>query len=156
MKCEAKEEKKEFAFPNFSKQNLGGFNITEILVTTAIISILIGIVIVVSVPVRKTIKDARIKSDLLQILNRAERVYLEQKSYIKVCLAEGCDAEILALGYDIDSQGGSANIKRAARNLLSCSSVHPVFTFRSTVLSMNLASRSGILGFDSALSAFRF
>lgn len=74
----------------------------------AVIGILAGIIFVATGPIRKQAKDARIQSDLVQIQNRAERIYLDEGNYDNVCC--GCDVEIQSLCNDIDNQGSSINI----------------------------------------------
>lgn len=88
-----------------------GYTLVELIVIIAIIGILFGIIFVVAGPVRKQAKDTRIKSSLLQIQNRAERIYLDGGKYDNVCdSCPGCDTEICSLGQDIANQGGSLNI----------------------------------------------
>lgn len=94
-----------------TKKKSKGFTLTEIIVVIAIIGILLGIVFVAIGPARKRAKDARIKSDLLQIQNRAENIYLDQGDYYGVCCwhATECpnpDSEISALCDDIEEQSG--------------------------------------------------
>lgn len=84
------------------------FTMIELIIVIAVIGILAGIIFVASSPAKKKAKDARIQSDLLQIQNRAERIYLDEGNYDTV----GCsgDAEIQNLCNDIFALGSSLNI----------------------------------------------
>jgi len=89
-----------------------GFTLTEIMVVIAIIGILVGVVLVAMGPVRKRAKDARIVSDMLQLQNLAENIYLDEGNYDKVDPA--LSLEIAAIGNDISTQGSSLIIEKAS------------------------------------------
>jgi prepilin-type N-terminal cleavage/methylation domain-containing protein len=96
------------------KNKKKGFTLIELIVVVAVMGILAGIILVAMGPARKKGKDAKIISDLTQLQNRAEQIYLEKGNYegvsIAMCGAWPCDSEILNLAEDIRSQGSSPSV----------------------------------------------
>jgi prepilin-type N-terminal cleavage/methylation domain-containing protein len=68
-----------FTLPNFSKKNLRGFTLTEILVTTAIIVILSGLVIANSGAGQSQLALSRSANKLAQDLRRAQEMAMSAK-----------------------------------------------------------------------------
>jgi prepilin-type N-terminal cleavage/methylation domain-containing protein len=100
-----------------------GFGLIELIIVIAVIGVLAGIILAALGPARNQAKDARIISDLHQLQNRAEIIYLDKGVYYwvegttprGVCWQEGsCDSEILTLRRDINSQGGQTAIISSA------------------------------------------
>ncbi len=83
-----------------------GFTLIEIMVVIAVIAILAGIVLVAFGPARKQAKDSRIESDMNQLQNFAENLYLEEGNYDNVDPV--LSPEIAALESDIIAQQGSS------------------------------------------------
>lgn len=95
-----------------TKKKSKGFTLTEIMVVIAIIGILVGIVVVALPKIRQSAKDARITSDLLQLQNLAENIYLDEGNYDN--LDPVLSPEIAAIGNDISTQGSSLIIEKAS------------------------------------------
>lgn len=102
---------RSFTRPSFLKKNLGGFTLIEIMVVIVIIGILVGIVIVGAGLARNKAKDARVTSDMLQLQNLAERIYLDERNYDKVDPTQS--PEIAALRDDISRQNSELFIRRS-------------------------------------------
>lgn len=88
-----------------------GFSLVEIIVVIAIIGILAGILLVVFGPARTKGKDTKIESNMLQLQNLAERIYLDSGNYDRVDSA--LSPEIAAISDDLDrvrGKAGSLNI----------------------------------------------
>jgi len=86
----------------------------ELLMAVAVIGVLVGIVFVAVGPIREKAKDARIKSDLVLLQNRAEQIYLDEGEYDLVCAEATCDAEIQNLYDDMNKYGGPAGVFNAS------------------------------------------
>ena len=80
------------------------FTLIELLVVIAIIGILAGIILVLVGPAREKAKDTKIKSNMLQLQQVAENIYLDEGNYSKVGPAQS--PEIASLVEDIVNQGG--------------------------------------------------
>ena len=87
-----------------------GFTLVETLAVIAIIGILAGIILVAMGPARDKGKDTKIESNMLQIQNLAENIYLDNGDYNNVDPAQS--PEIAALVLDISNQGEPVYIKK--------------------------------------------
>ncbi len=65
--------------------NKKGFTLIELLVVIAIIGILAGVVLVSLPGARNSAKDARIISDMEQLRNVAELIFIEKGNYLGLC-----------------------------------------------------------------------
>ncbi|MCH8741432.1 prepilin-type N-terminal cleavage/methylation domain-containing protein [Patescibacteria group bacterium] len=88
-----------------------GFSLIEMLTVIAIIGIFAGIVIVVVGSARKQAKEARISSDLVQLQNQAEILYLDDGNYSNVRCTTTGSPEVQALCDDVSDQGSLMTIR---------------------------------------------
>ncbi len=91
------------------KKKVKGFTLVEILVVIAIIGILVGILLVALRPAREQAKDNRIESDMLQLQNLAENIYLDEGNYNNINCLTGSQ-EVIAICDDVNRWGSSVQI----------------------------------------------
>jgi len=85
-----------------------GFTLIELLIVITIIGILAGVTLVALGPARQQGREARVISDLYQLQNVAENIYLDEGDYSKVNCATG-SPEIVTLCDDVDNIMGQVN-----------------------------------------------
>ena len=92
---------------NNRQRKKNGFNLIELIIVVAIIGILAAVIFVVAGPARTKAKDNRIISDLYQLQNLAENIYMNEGDYDKV----DCTIfpEVAALCEDVDNIIGQPN-----------------------------------------------